>query len=78
MKDAVKDRYERLKRAAQVISELVCNPSQSVIRKAESAGCLDEFDFLIEEVRLWLEDDDYYDDVAWNLVNGSFDAVRPV
>lgn len=73
MKDAVKDRYERLKRAAHVISESVCNPHQSAIRKAENAGCLDEFDFLIEEVRAWLDDDDYYDDLAWNIVNGEID-----
>jgi hypothetical protein len=69
MKDAVKDRYDRLKRAAQVISDSVGNPSQALIRKAEDAGCLDEFDFLVEELRAWLDDDDYYDDLAWNMVN---------
>jgi hypothetical protein len=71
MKDAVQDRYERLKRAASILASLLDDPSHSVIRRAESAGCLDEFDLLLEEVRLWLDDDDYYDDLAWNLVNKS-------
>lgn len=71
MKDAVQDRYERLKRSAQIIASLLDNPNQTFIRKAENAGCLDEFDFLLEEVRAWLDDDFYFEDVAWNMVNKS-------
>jgi hypothetical protein len=69
MKDAVEDRFNRLKRSAQIIASLLDNPNQTFIRKAENSGCLDEFDFLLEEVRLWLDDDFYFEDVAWNMVN---------
>jgi len=69
MKDAVKDRFVRLKRSAQIIASLLDNPNQTFIRKAENAGCLDEFDLLLEEVRLWLDDDMYFEDLAWNMVN---------
>lgn len=71
MKDPVQDRLERLKRAANVISTLLDDPKQTFIRKAENTGCLDEFDFLLEELRLFLKDDFYFEDVAWNMVHGS-------
>jgi hypothetical protein len=69
MKDAVADRYNRLKRAAQIISNIYDNPDQKLIRLAENAGCLDELEFLLEESRKWLDDDDYFGDVAWTMVN---------
>lgn len=69
MKEAVQDRYNRLKRSAQIIATLLNSPNQTFIRKAENCGCLDEFDFLLEEMRAWLDDDLYFEDVAWNMVN---------
>lgn len=69
MKDAVEDRYHRLKRSAQILASLLDNPNQTFIRKAENVGCLDEFEFLLEEMRAWLDDDFYFEDVAWNMVN---------
>lgn len=69
MKDAVKDRYDRLKRAAQIILKTYDDPDPRLIRSAESSGCLDEFEYLLEDLRLWLDDHVYFDDVAWTMVN---------
>lgn len=75
MKDAVTDRYDRLKRAAQVIVKSFDNPDPKLTRSAENAGCLDEFEYLLEDLRAWLDDDLYYEDVAWNMVNNP-DGIR--
>jgi hypothetical protein len=69
MKNSERDRFERLKRAAQIIVSMLDNPSQQLISKAENAGCLDETDFLLEEMRVWLDDDMYFEDVAWEMAN---------
>lgn len=71
MKEAVADRYNRLKRAAQIILKSYDNPDQKMIRSAESAGCLDEFEWILEDLREWLQDDDYFDDIAWNAIHDS-------
>lgn len=76
MKDAVQDRFERLKRAAQVITGLLNDPPQTTIRRAESSGCLDEYEFLMSELMIFLDDDDYFDDVAWNMENESGDLYQ--
>ena len=69
MKDTVADRLNRLKRAAQIIIKSYDNPDQKLTRSAEDAGCLDEYEFLIEDVRAWLSDEVYFDDLAWTMVN---------
>lgn len=71
MAQTISPRFARLKRAGQLIASVLESPNASMIRKAEECGCLEEFEFLCEETRLWLDDDDYYDDVAWNLDNHS-------
>lgn len=69
MRDAVADRFKRLKWAAQIIAKSYDHPDEEVIRSAENAGCLDELEFILEELRQWLDDDSYYEDVAWNMVH---------
>lgn len=71
MSDLVKDQYNRYRRAGQLIAAYLETPSGELLRKAEAAGVLDEAEYLMEEARIWLDDDDYYDDLAWNRVNSS-------
>lgn len=71
MSDLEKDQYNRYRRAGQLIASYLEAPSTEFLRKAEAAGVLDEAEFLLEETRVWLDDDDYYDDLAWNKVNGN-------
>lgn len=71
MSDLVKDQYNRYRRAGQLIAAYLETPSSELLRKAEAAGVLDEAEYLMEETRAWLDDDDYYDDLAWNRINGS-------
>ena len=71
MKDPVQDTFERCKRAADIIRGMLDDPSQSFIRKAESSGCLNEFEILLEDSRLMLNDEAFLDDLAWNLVYDS-------
>lgn len=67
MMDLHKDRFERFKRAANLFQALMESSGSSWIRRAEEAGCLFEFEYICEDIRLWCNDDEYFDDVAWNL-----------
>lgn len=64
------DRFLRLKRAADLLESMIEQHSSSMLKRAEDSGCLDEFELLTDELRQWLDDDDYYDDLAWNMENG--------
>lgn len=71
MSDLLKDQFNRYRRAGQLIASYLERPGSDFLRKAEDAGVLDEVEFLLEETRVWLDDDDYYEDVAWNRINGN-------
>lgn len=71
MKDPIQDRFNRFKRASEIIGMMLESPNSSLIRRAEDAGCLFEFEYLCEEARAWLDDDAYFDDLAWNMENES-------
>lgn len=60
-------RFERFKRAGKLVEGMVSTPSAEMLRTAEANGCLAEFEYLCEEFRHWLDDDAYYDDLAWNV-----------
>jgi hypothetical protein len=70
MATPMEDRYYRFKRASEIITSILHAPPASMLKKADDAGCLFEFEFLCEEVRQWLDDDTYYDDLAWNMEAG--------
>lgn len=72
----MQDRFQRLKRAAQVITRLLNDPPHTVIRMAESSGCLDEYEFLINDLIQFLDDDFYFEDVAWNMENEDGDLYQ--
>lgn len=61
---------KRFWRASQIINSMLDNPPAQLMRLGESAGCLDELQFLLEEVRSFLDDEEYYDDLCWNIENG--------
>jgi hypothetical protein len=69
MKDPVQDAFERCKRAADIIQTMLDDPGQSFIRRAESSGCLNEFETLLEDSRLMLKDEMFLDELAWQLVH---------
>jgi hypothetical protein len=65
------DCFNRFRRASQIINSLLDNPPEQLMRLGESSGCLDELQTLIEEIRIFLDDDDYLDDLSWNVNAGS-------
>lgn len=63
-----KDLFDRYRRASQILIKNL-EPSASMLAIAENSGCLNEMEYLIEELREWLDDDEYYADLAWNQLN---------
>jgi hypothetical protein len=67
-----KDHLSRLKRASKLIDGMLHSPSSGMLRRAEDCGCLEEFEFLCEEARICLDDDDWLEEIAWEKANAKF------
>ena len=57
--------YQRYQRAARIIDAMLDSPPQTFLRQADDSGVLEEFEYLCEELRAWLDDADYLDELAW-------------
>ena len=64
------DCFKRFRRASQIINSMLDNPPAQLMRLGESSGCLDELQYLLEDIRTFLDDDCYYEDLCWNIENG--------
>lgn len=64
------DCIKRFRRASQIINSMLDNPPAQLMRLGESSGCLDELQYLLEDIRTFLDDDCYYDDLCWSIENG--------
>lgn len=59
------DRFFRFKRACEIIETMLDSSSLSMLRRAEALGCLLEYEIIREDLRLWFNDDAYFDELAW-------------
>lgn len=71
MTSSMKERFHRFKRAGEIIAASLASPSSLLLKEAEHSGCLFEFEMLCEEVRQWLDDDMYYDELAYEFEEGN-------
>ena len=67
MAGALEDTENRLKRASALLTSFLDDLPSAVLRRADDSGCLFEFETLCQELKCWLDDDDYYYDLAYEL-----------
>lgn len=72
----IQTRKEKLLKAAGIIKKYLDSPKQlkglemsneMLLRMGIEAGCMFETALLINDVLKWLDDEDYYDELAWEL-----------
>lgn len=73
---SIQARKEKLLKAASIIKRYLDSPKQlkglemsneMLLRMGMEAGCMFETALLINDVLKWLDDEDYYDELAWEL-----------
>lgn len=73
---SIQARKEKLLKAAGIIKRYLDCPNQikglemsneMLLRMGMEAGCMFETALLINDVLKWLDDEDYYDELAWEL-----------
>jgi hypothetical protein len=65
--DALKPLETRLQHAAKLIQYWLARPSDEMIASAEAHGCRKEFLFLLADTINLIDDDAYYQELAWEL-----------
>lgn len=63
------DRLKRLQRASHLLQSALNQMSSGYLKKAEDAGCLREFELISDDLRQWLDDDEYFNDLAYEQEN---------
>ena len=72
----IQARKDRLLRAASIIKRYLDCPkelkglgmsNEMLLRMGMEAGCMFEIAVLTNDVLKWLDDEDYYDEIAWEL-----------
>ena len=74
--DRIQERKEKLLRAAGIIKRYLDCPKQlkglemsneMLLQMGMEAGCMLETAMLINDILKWLDDEDYYDELAWEI-----------
>jgi hypothetical protein len=74
--DRIQARKKKLLRAASIIKRYLDCPrelkglemsNEMLLRMGMEAGCMLETAMLINDILKWLDDEDYYDELAWEL-----------
>lgn len=74
--DALKPLETRLKHAAKLIQYWLVRPTEEMIASAEAHGCRKEFLFLLEDTANLVDDDMYYEEMAWELSEDSSELQK--
>lgn len=76
VEDRIQARKEKLLRAASIIKRYLDCPkelkglevsNEMLLRMGMEAGCMLETAMLINDILKWLDDEDYYDELAWEI-----------
>ena len=67
MAGTLEDTENRLRRASDVLVSLLDDLPSTVLRRADDTGCLSELETLCQDMKVWLADDEYYSDLAYEL-----------
>jgi hypothetical protein len=67
----IEEKYNKLIKASKIVRKLLQDPPTGLLRLAESDDCLEEMKILLAEYDAMIDDDMYYDELAWSLITES-------